>query len=82
MLSRDTRLIWLAGLVVLSICALLVWSDFHPGYRSYQENFRAIVEERFGPERATATPAGLQQIWLESADRVDRAGTGSYNSGT
>ncbi len=70
--SRDTHLIWLAGLAVLSICAFLLWSEAHPDYRSYQEEFRKIVQERFGPERAAVTPIGLQQIWLESADRVDR----------
>lgn len=31
-----------------------------------------MVDERFGPERAAAVPTGLQQIWLESVDRVDR----------
>ena len=31
--------------------------------------------ERFGPERAAASPEGIQQIWLESADRVDRCTT-------
>jgi cytochrome c2 len=47
----------------------------NPGYRPYQKEFKGMVEERFGPERASAVPTGLQQIWLESADRVDRCGS-------
>jgi cytochrome c2 len=62
----------LVALFVLVICAVVVWGEMNPGYRSYQREFKNLVEERFGPERAAAVPTGLQQIWLESADRVDR----------
>jgi cytochrome c2 len=71
-LTRDKSLIWLTALVALAVCSLVVWGDIRPGYLTYQKEFRSIVEDRFGPERAVATPKGIQQIWLESADRVDR----------
>ncbi len=71
-LTRDKPLIWVTALVALAVCAFVVWGDIRPGYLRYQKEYRSIVEDRFGPERAAATPMGIQQIWLESADRVDR----------
>jgi cytochrome c2 len=70
--SRETIWVWLAGLFVLAVCAVVVWGEVNPGYRPYQGEFRRIVEERFGPERASAVPTGLQQVWLEPLGRVDR----------
>jgi cytochrome c2 len=71
-LNRDKLLIWLSGLAVLAICAIAVWGELTPGYRSFQHEFRGLVEGRFGPERAAVAPRDLQQIWLASSDRVDR----------
>ncbi len=71
-LSRDRLLLWCSALLVLLVCAFVVWDEVSPGYLPYQKEFHRLVEDRFGPERAAATPMGLQQIWLESADRVDR----------
>lgn len=70
--SKDKLYVGLAGLVVVGVCAVALWGDLTPGYRSYQKEFHRLVEEKFGPERAAATPKGIQQIWLPSADRVDR----------
>ncbi len=72
MFRWDRPLSWLTAIVLLAIAAFLVWGETHPGYRSYQREFRELVAERFGPERAAATPNGLEQIWLPKADRVDR----------
>jgi cytochrome c2 len=44
------------------------WSD-------YQAEFRDFVAEKFGAERAEQVPAGIQQIWVEALDRVDRCTT-------
>lgn len=71
-MSRDKPLVWLTAVVTLAVCAFVVWGDIRPGYVTYQKEFRSIIEDRFGPERAVTTPMGIQQIWLESADRVDR----------
>ncbi|MHC4493686.1 MAG: hypothetical protein ACYTDU_18955, partial [Planctomycetota bacterium] len=72
---HDRLLLGLSGFLVVVICVVAAWEDVAPEYAAYQEGFREIVLERFGPERAAATPTGIQQIWIESADRVDRCTT-------
>lgn len=72
MFRWDKPLTWLAALATLGITGALIAREVVPPYRTYQREFRRLVEERFGPERAAATPAGLQQIWLAEPDRVDR----------
>ncbi|MDJ0520574.1 MAG: c-type cytochrome [Planctomycetota bacterium] len=57
-------------LVVVSVAAF--WRDAAPAWQDAQEQVRAIVAERLGPERAADVPAGLRQIWIEDLDRVDR----------
>jgi mono/diheme cytochrome c family protein len=44
------------------------WSD-------YQAEFRDLVAEKFGEERAEQVPTGIQQIWIKDLDRVDRCTT-------
>jgi cytochrome c2 len=73
--KHDRLLLGLSGLLVLAICVVAAWEDVAPEYASYQEDFRELVLDRFGPERAAATPFGIQQIWIRSADRVDRCTT-------
>lgn len=75
MFRWDERLIWLTSLAVLALTGVLIAAEIAPPYRPYQREFRRLVAERFGPERAAATPTGVQQIWLPESDRVDRCTT-------
>ena len=75
MVSHDARWLYLTGAAVLAILAAVVWAELSPPYRGYQEEFRQLVAQRFGPEKAARTPRGVQQIWLEPAGRVDRCTT-------
>jgi len=72
MFARDKLWIVIAAALVLGVSGFLIWQEANPGYLGYQREFRRLVEERLGPERAAAVPTGLQQIWLPEADRVDR----------
>jgi cytochrome c2 len=71
----DKPLTWLLAVVTLVITGVLLAGELFPPYRPYQLEFRRLVGERFGPERAAATPNGVQQIWLAESDRVDRCTT-------
>lgn len=72
MYLRDKLYLFASALLLLALCGFVIWKEMDPGYRSYQAEFRRLVEERFGPERAAAAPLGPQQVWLESSGRVDR----------
>ncbi|HJZ13090.1 MAG TPA: c-type cytochrome, partial [Acidobacteriota bacterium] len=50
----------------------VVWAVERPEWKDYQEEFRALIAEKFGDEKAEKIPAGLQQIWIKDLDRVDR----------
>jgi cytochrome c2 len=46
-----------------------------PEWKDYQEEFQELVAEKFGEERASQVPRGLQQIWVKELGRVDRCTT-------
>jgi len=70
-------LIWLyaLGAVIVVITGFLMWSAWNAEWRAYQAEFRDLIAEKFGEERAAGVPRGLQQIWVRDLDRVDRCTT-------
>ncbi|MEP0813492.1 MAG: c-type cytochrome [bacterium] len=72
MFKRDIVFVWLFAVVSLAILGWVVYLDFAPGYLEYQVQFRNLVADKLGPEKAAAVPRGVQQIWVKSANRVDR----------
>jgi cytochrome c2 len=62
----------LAGLCALLTLGWAVSEELSPGWRSYQREFRRLVDSKLGPEKAADAPRGVQQIWIEPASRVDR----------
>lgn len=70
--GKDRALVALAGIAVLLLTAYFFYSDLGAEWRGYQSEFRDVVEETLGPDRADAVPSGIQQIYLPSLDRTDR----------
>lgn len=62
-----------AALFVVSVAAF--WQEAAPEWAQAQARVREVVAKRLGPERAADVPEGLQQIWIEDLDRVDRCTT-------
>ena len=52
-------------LVAMMRAALPAWTDD-------QDTVRSIVAKQLGPERAAAVPEGLQQLYIQPLERVDR----------
>jgi mono/diheme cytochrome c family protein len=73
--KADRLWLSIAGIVVFALAAFLVYEAFTPEWRSYQTEFRQLVEEKFGADRASTVPAGLQQVFVKELDRVDRCVT-------
>jgi hypothetical protein len=71
----DYRLLAAAGalLVLLSLAAFV--REVTPGWRSDQEEVREWVARHLGPEKAATVPMGLQQIYIQGLERVDRCVT-------
>jgi cbb3-type cytochrome oxidase cytochrome c subunit len=64
----------LAGIGVLLIVstALFAYLDRQHDYRYYQWEFRRMVAEKLGAEKAARLPSGMQQIWVPDLRHADR----------
>ena len=67
----------LAGVGVLLVLGtvLFAWSDRQHDWRYYQYEFRNMVGEKLGAEKAATLPAGVQQHWIAELGRADRCVT-------
>jgi cbb3-type cytochrome oxidase cytochrome c subunit len=72
--SIDRPVMAVIGAVLVIGTALFMWSDRAHDWRYYQAEFRRLVGEKFGEDRAR-TPSGLQQVWLPELGRADRCTT-------
>jgi len=72
---RDKLIVSLLGLVVLVLSGYGFYDYLTPEWKSYQFEFRGMVEEKLGPERAAAVPTGLQQIYVKELNIADRCVT-------
>jgi cytochrome c2 len=75
MFKKDLIWVYGFGTVILLITGYLIWSYQQPDWKDYQDEFRGVVAEKFGEDRAAMVPSGIQQIWLKDLSRVDRCTT-------
>ena len=68
----DRRWLAIAGMLLSGLAAFLFYSDATPEWLGYQSEFRDLVGEKFGPDRAQGVPRGLQQVYVAELGRVDR----------
>lgn len=73
--NRDRLLLAVFGVALLGFTGFALYDYFTPDWQFYQREFRAVVEETLGPEKAELIPSGMQQIWVEPLQRVDRCTT-------
>lgn len=71
----DRPLLAIVGLALVIGTLLFLWRQQQHDWRWYQYDFRRVVTEKLGAERAAAVPAGLQQIWVSDLRRADRCTT-------
>ncbi len=75
MFKKDSILLYSFGGAVLIITALVFWNYFTPEWKGYQNEFQELVAKKFGADKVQQIPQGLQQIWVEDLNRVDRCVT-------
>ena len=71
----DRPVLAVIGVALVVSTVLFVWSDFRKDWRYYQLQFRGMVAEKFGADKAQALPRGIQQIWVPDLRRADRCVT-------
>ncbi len=68
----DRPVLAIVGLLLVTSAVLFTMSDRAHDWRYYQYEFRNMVAEKYGADKAKAVPAGLQQIWVPSLGHADR----------
>ncbi len=62
----------IVSLLMLLISLIVIAREETPEWKDYQSEFKDIVAENFGNVDLSDIPDGIQQIWVEDLDRVDR----------
>ncbi|MDH3629002.1 MAG: cbb3-type cytochrome c oxidase subunit II [Acidobacteriota bacterium] len=73
--KRELILVLIAGGLTLVAGIAAIYRDSAPDWKYYQSEFRAIVAEEIGVEQVAEAPRGIQQIWVEPLEIVDRCTT-------
>jgi cytochrome c2 len=68
----DRPILAAIGVVLVASTLFFAWSDRQHDYKYYQYEFRRLVAERFGADKATDVREGIQQIWVPALGRADR----------
>jgi cbb3-type cytochrome oxidase cytochrome c subunit len=71
----DRPLLAAVGLLLVVSTIFFAWADRVHDWRSYQSEFRGLVAEKLGADKAATAPAGIQQIWVPALRRADRCTT-------
>ena len=73
--QREILLVLFAAVAILAVGIAAIVYDTAPEWKYYQSEFGAIVAETFADVDPATLPSGVQQIWVEKLDRVDRCTT-------
>jgi cytochrome c2 len=73
--KREVIALLAAGTVTVAAGIAAIHKDAAPSWKYYQDEFRAIVAEEIGAAESAQAPRGIQQIWVEPLERVDRCTT-------
>jgi mono/diheme cytochrome c family protein len=74
-LKKDGILLDLLGIAILILMAAFAYDDATLEWRTYQSEFRDIVEERIGLDQAAAVQRGIQQVYIKDLGVIDRCVT-------
>ena len=69
---RDRPVLAVVGVLLVLSTILFARNDREHEWRYYQYEFKRLVAEKFGDDKARSVPSGLQQIWVPALGRADR----------
>ncbi|MHB8875306.1 MAG: c-type cytochrome, partial [Myxococcaceae bacterium] len=70
--KADRPLLAATGVLLVVSTVLFAWSDQAHDWRYYQYQFKRMVADKYGAEKAAAVESGLHQIWVPELRRADR----------
>jgi len=70
--GRDRPALAVIGLLLVISTLLFARNDREHEWRYYQHEFKRLVAEKFGADKAKTVPTGLQQVWVPALGRADR----------
>jgi mono/diheme cytochrome c family protein len=73
--KKDKLLLSILGIATFVLMVFISYKYFTPEWKSVQAEFRELVAEKFGDERAASVPTGLQQVYVKELDKADRCVT-------
>jgi mono/diheme cytochrome c family protein len=73
--NREVMVLLAVAAVTVAAGVAVIVMDSTAEWKYYQAEFRAIVAEKQGDVDPAWIPRGIQQIWVEKLDRVDRCTT-------
>jgi cytochrome c2 len=73
--NRELVMLLAVAAITLGVGIAAIYQESVPEWKYYQSEFRAILEETVGEVDPSQVPTGIQQIWVEKLDRVDRCMT-------
>ena len=71
----DRPILAIVGVLLVLGAVLFTVNDREHEWRFYQFDFKRLVGEKLGADKARTVPTGLQQIWIPSLGRADRCVT-------
>jgi cytochrome c2 len=73
--KADRLILGVVGILLLVIVVYLFYNNATPEWEGYQSDFKDLVAEKFGAERAALVPSGIQQLYVKELGKVDRCVT-------
>ncbi|MBP6703373.1 MAG: c-type cytochrome [Vicinamibacteria bacterium] len=71
----DRPVLAIVGVLLVISTILFARNDREHEWRWYQAEFKRLVTEKYGADKAKTVPTGLQQIWIPSMAKADRCVT-------
>jgi cytochrome c551/c552 len=68
----DRPVLAVIGVLLVISTVLFARNDREHEWRWYQAEFRRMVSEKFGTDKARTVPRGMQQVWVPALGHADR----------
>ena len=68
----DRPVLALVGVLLVVSTALFMWKQREHDWRYYQAEFRSLVAEKLGDQKAATVPHGITQVYVPGLRRADR----------